>query len=235
MNEQDAIVAQGTFLKTSNLIEQTAYTLELAKKDFDTLAKNGLTQEQLNEAESLKNEIITLKGKQESTKDNIPLATESISDTISEAKDWIKLSKLKAKRAFRLNKTTLDDFMNTPTIGRSVPNTIAALGKLIELQKKYDKELSTKGGGNEFAKEGETLLAELQQLDANQEVAKTNLPQSTRDLYYKQGQLYLILKDINDIAREAFIKNATQSHKYTTAILKRRSAKKEEQPAAAVK
>lgn len=221
MSEKQIIIDHGRHCKTRNLIEQAAYTRDLAQQNLSNLTETGLTQALLDECDLLRNEIIELEGKQESAKDDVSLTTVNVYDRITEAKTWVKKTKLKAKRAFRLNRVVLDDFFNHQAMGRSVPNSISTLIKLIELQRKYDTELSAYGGGIAFADEGAAILTALQETDSNQEVTKTNLPASSEELYYKQGLLYFKLKDINDIAQEAFIDDPLKARNYTMSILKR--------------
>ena len=237
MEERKILVERGSCIKTRNLIEQAGYTVKQAREDMAELQKTGLTEEFIAETETLLNELSAMDGNHESAKDDISLSTLDVNNKLTEAKDWIRKAKLKAKRVFRLNKTALSDFYPTKPIARSVPNTIEALIKLIELNKKYNAELAIHGGGNEFAAEGEKLLSELKEIDSTQEQIKKNLPEASADLYYKQGLLYYKLKDINDCGQEAFLGNRAKAAQYNMEILNRGGAKrkKEETVAAAAK
>ena len=234
MTEKDQLIERGSNVKTKNLIEQASYTIKLAHGDNTALQDAGLTGNFLTEFEELVKEVINLAGKQESSKDNISLNVASVGEKLAEANEWIKKARLKARRVFRLNRVALNDFYTDAPAGRSVPNTIAAMIKLIELNKKYSAELSIHNGGDKFAAEGERILSELREIDGTKELAKKTMPESSRELYHKQGLLYFRIKDINDMGREIFISDSVKSRQYNMEILNRGGTvrKKVETPSA---
>jgi Tat protein secretion system quality control protein TatD with DNase activity len=220
MSEQ-LIFKTGKKLKTRKLLEQSSYSVALAKEHFAALGEVGLDQQFIDNTHNLVEEVIDLEGLQESAKDNIGLATEQVYDQITAGKNWLKKAKLKAKRAFRLNQAVYDDFMAVPFVRFSVSELISAMSKMIELQRKYDADLQRFKGGTVFADEGSKILKELQQIDSKQELTKTDLPDASKELYLNQGKLYYNLKDINDMGQEAFIHEPLTARKFNMSILKR--------------
>lgn len=235
MTEKEMITARGSNIKTRNLIEQAGYTLKLAKEDKVILADAGLTDQDLTEADALLKEVTTMEGTQEISKDGISISVDSVDDKVTEAKDWVNNARLKAKRTFRHNKTVLDDFYDTGgPVKRSVPRIIAAMIKLIDLNRKYSAELAKQKGGEAYAVLGEEILKKLQDTDSDKERTKKAVPEATQNLYLKQGQLYYKLKDINDSGQEAFTGNRLKASQYNMEILHRGGAKRKEEEAAAV-
>jgi len=93
--------------------------------------------------------------------------------------------------------------------------------KLIELNKKYNTELSSNLGGETFAAEGERILKELQDINSTKERTKKSMPVSSNELYHKQGLLYFKIKDINDMGREIFISDQIKARQYNMEVLNR--------------
>ena len=185
-----------------------------------------MTSPILCECETLLNEVINLAGKQESSKGTIALNVADVYEKITEAKGWIKKAKLKAKRTFRLNRAALDDFYTGSIVNNSVSSVMATMIKLIELNKKYNAELSANFGGESFAAEGERLLNELRAISSSKERTKKIMPESSQELYHKQGILYYKIKDINDMGREIFISDRVKSSQYNMDILNRGGSRK---------
>jgi len=233
MTERKFLVTRGSTVKTKNLIEQASYTVKLAKEDTAALQGAGLTTPYLSDFETLLQEVINLAGKQESSKDNISLNVADVNKKLTEAREWIKKAKLKAKRTFRLNRVALNDFFNESTINRSVSNVIVSMIKLIELNKKYNAELSTHLGGETFAAEGERILKELQEINSSKERTKKSMPLSSSELYHKQGLLYFKIKDINDMGQEIYISDQVKARQYNMEILNRGGKMKKNEPVAA--
>ena len=233
MDEKQILIDRGSHLKTRNLIEQANYTVKQAREDLEELQQTGLTEQFLGDTEALAGEVSTLEGTHETAKDDVSLSTIEVNDKLTEAKDWVNKAKLKAKRVFRLNKTALADFYTVKPAGRSVPNTIDAMIKLIELNRKYSSQLTAQAGGEAFTAEGEKLLNELKEIDSIQEKIKKNLPAASTELYYNQGKLYFMLKDINDSGQEAFMGNSVKTRQYNMEILNRGGAKRKKEEAVA--
>ena len=129
MDKREYLISRGGRLKTRLLIEQASYTLALAQRELTILEEVGLSAEFLSTLDTITKEVISLEAAQEQAKNTLPLNTEAIGDKVTEAKQWIKKARLKAKRAFRFDKTILDDFFNGPPIKQSVPNAITQIGR----------------------------------------------------------------------------------------------------------
>jgi hypothetical protein len=230
IDERMQAIIVGMRYKTPLLLAESDYFSGIGAEDTALLAQYGWPAKRTEELRGWRDKLALAFKDRTLAKEDVPAASEARDAVLTNTKVWLKRTIAIASNAFYNDPETLDDFTNTRSIGREVPNVIARMEVVVPLCKKYGKAMADWGCDAKFIKDGEALLATLRDSQAGQKVKIADLPEKTQELYYMRGMLYGWIKRMQRAGKSAFATDPVKAARYNLNILYAPHTHREEKP-----
>lgn len=217
--DETTLVRHGTRLRAEHLVQQVAYTLEVANADGAGLW--GLLVPGYADAVRDAMRSIELRRHDKTVAaEESRLATLTQNDWVAEAKVWRRKAAASARRATRFGKEMPDKLLRISGAS-SVQALLGQLTDMVDLLEHHSADIP--GPVRALITEGRNIVHRLSSADAKQEAKRlAELPRAVRAYYADKGRLYLALKAINDAGHQLHAADAPMAARYNLAILHRR-------------
>ena len=214
-------VATGMRFRGKYLVQQAGYTIGLGALAGTALA-GKMPPNFLERTAVLRSEVEkSLEDKTVRTAESRQ-ATDAQNQCRHDAKIWIRQAGRRCLSAMQLG-VDLPPELGTLSSPPTVPGMLDQMSKTLSLLEKHAAEMDTIGlPVQEHIAEGRKLHQALQAADSAQERTRAaDLPAATAAFCAKKGQLYTMLKVINNAGHELFANNPAEAGKFNMSILHR--------------
>lgn len=223
------LIYKGARCRLGFLRDQAGYTLGLAAQEGQPL-EDLLPTGYVKEVQVLVDSLVAAEQDKVLMHADAKEATSAHHSTQAQAKIWKRKVAWRAARAARLGKTVPDALLRIPQARNGPELAVQVTDKLKLLEANKDAMPGT--GVDDLIAEGQTLAANLQSVDADQEIKRFSaLPNAVQEFYCQKGLLYTALKVINDAAQELHAGDPVTASRFNLNILHRRGRVQAQPPA----
>jgi len=215
-------VSTGARLRSPQLMEQGTASIARAKEDAAELGAR-FPAAKIAEMEQLQAQVSGLFGDQAVAKTDVPSATAGERAAFRAAKNLVGDCLAAATNTFEIEEPdVLDAFRAGAKIGQSVSKLKAKIALLVPLATTHAAALDAWGEADlaqRLTAASEAVSAE----EAAQEMAMTDLPRKTAELYEAKGKLFFLIKRLNRAAKRVFKDAPEKARRYDLDVVYRRS------------
>ncbi len=220
-------VPEQDILETAKTISGIGRSKErLAQFGMDAAYFDGFDAEILTASHYMSDEEYTKKMEVTTVEKNAKLA---------EAGKWGDGVKLRLELAFPDNPEAAKEFPSVKfgKAKRDEKTMLEVIPNICNLIDKYEAKLKEKGMTDGYKQQGETLLAEIDKLNNDQETLKKNRPQYTQERVAAYQKLYDRVNEINKVGRKAYTESAADLEVFKSPwpVSGKKDAKKAEESA----
>lgn len=218
------LVVIGGRVRAPYLLEQSSYTIALARAEGEALAKL-MAPGFLDKVAKI--QALVAKAYEDKTvmAAEAKLATGTQNTAMRSLKEWGRKAIARTKAARRTG-AALPEQSSVVLDARAVPTLVAQAQRQLSLMTEHAATLDKLGAPIQpLIDEGRALCDALIAADGGQELARhSSLPSAVANFYLWKAELYTGLKMINDAGHELYAHNPLSSARFNLSLLHRRGS-----------